>query len=673
MNELAAEQTGQVSAMNSDSEERLNRNLGLLIGLTGLVLFGVMGLLGLTMRLTQAEVLGISDDWFYRIMTLHGAGMLVAALLAMMGGLWYFIREFVSLSVERMIASYISIVVGAVIVVVAVVFGGFATGWTFLWPLPYEPLGAWSEWAAVTFLIGLAFVGIGFQIYCIDLLSKLSRRHGGITGALGINFLRGRDDDPPKPPELAAIVVALVGLFALAVGVTIIGAQLGRAIDPKISINPLWAKNLTYFFGHTVMNLIIYLGAGIVYVLVPKFADRPWKTTRPIVIAWLFTTALVVTAYGHHLYMDFVQPRPVSIIASIASFGAALPVAVVTVFTGMMLIWGSRYRWSLASSLVYLGFVGWTIGGVGAVIDSVIPVNFSFHNTLWVPAHFHTYLLLGAMLWIMAFTVYLLERSSGTTPTRIGSYTAPSLMTIGGLGLVGAWYASGALGVPRRYAEQIGNGDTYSLVASVFVVIFAIGFAVMVAEIVRLLAIALKNRRKGDMPVIAGGSPEAATEPQIEDVQPPFSNSFQIGFGAAVACLTLLSIVPTVVNASEASIQWHHVDHTAVFFLGAMVSIVGASIPSVWQAIKNWSENLALAAVILAPALMLIAMVPRFYGGLESSSIAHGAYHAIFLVLGIVTGLGAARLGRAPAWTMIILAVTMGLLYAGGVSGGAGT
>ncbi len=671
--DMGAITTQQQAKADADSSDRRDRNVGILAGLTGLMLFGIMGVLGLMMRLTQANVLGLSDDWFYRIMTLHGTGMLVAALLAMMGGLWYVLRERVKLSVGRMLASYVMMVCGAIMVVVAVVSGGFAAGWTFLWPLPYESLGAWREWAAVTFILGLVFVGIGFQIYCIDLLSKLTRKHGGLAGALGINFLRGRDDDPPKPPEIAAVVVAIVGLFTLAVGVTLLAALLGRAIDTEIVIDPLWAKNLTYFFGPTLMNLIIYLGAGIIYVLVPKFAGRSWKTTKPLVIAWLFTMALVMTAYGHHLYMDFVQPRSVSIIATIASFGAALPVATVTVFIGMMLIWGSRYRWTLVSSLLYLGLVGWTIGGVGAVIDSVIPVNFSFHNTLWVPAHFHTYLVLGAMFWVMAFTVHLLEHASGSRPTKTGTVAAPTLMTLGGLGMVGTWFASGALGIPRRYAEQIGNGDVYSLVASIFVVIYAVGFAILVAEIVRLGVRAIKKRDARSEPVMAGGALDPDSEVENIVLQKPLVTPFQIGFGAAVTVVALISIFPTIVEASEVSIQWHNLDHTAVFLSGAMMAVVGASLPSVWRWLTKIPENVALAVVILTPALMLMAMVPRFYGGLEGSGFTHiAAHHAIFIVFGILTGLAASRLGRVPAWTMIILATTMGLIYAGGVSGGVG-
>ena len=56
---------------------------------TGLALFAAMGLAGLTMRLNQADVYHLSPSWFYRLMTVHGAGMLTGALLAMMGALWF--------------------------------------------------------------------------------------------------------------------------------------------------------------------------------------------------------------------------------------------------------------------------------------------------------------------------------------------------------------------------------------------------------------------------------------------------------------------------------------------------------------------------------------------------------------------------------------------------------
>ena len=182
-------------------------------------------------------------------------------------------------------------------------------------------------------------------------------------------------------------------------GSTIVIGLLGRTYDHTVGIDALVAKNLVYFFGHSIANLSIYLAAAAIYVLVPLYAGRPYETTKAFVAGWLGSLVFIATAYSHHLYMDFVQPTWADIISAVASYGALIPVAVITIYSMTMLIWGSRYQWTLASTLLYVGFAGWAIGGVGAVIDSLIPINFRLHNTTWVVAHFHTYLILGVVIW----------------------------------------------------------------------------------------------------------------------------------------------------------------------------------------------------------------------------------------------------------------------------------
>ncbi|MEZ5121980.1 MAG: cbb3-type cytochrome c oxidase subunit I [Solirubrobacterales bacterium] len=337
----------------------VERRVGWLMAGTGLALFFLMMLLGITMRMSQADVVGISDAWFYRVMTLHGAGMLVATLLVMMGALWFVLRPVIELSAKRLLWAYGAIVVGALLVLVAAIIGGFATGWTFLSPLPFHPLGQWAPWSTATFFVGMFLVGGGFALYCIELLTATTSRYGGLARALGVPYLFGRSDEAPPPQVLAATVVALDGLIAAAGGTTIVIAMLNKTIDDGVVINALWAKNLTYFYGHTIANLIIYLAAGALYVLLPRYAGRPWKTTKPLVVGWLATLVFVATAFSHHLYMDFVQPGWAQYVSMGASSAAALPVAVVTIYTAMMLVWGSRFRWTLASTLFYMGFLGY--------------------------------------------------------------------------------------------------------------------------------------------------------------------------------------------------------------------------------------------------------------------------------------------------------------------------
>lgn len=631
-----------------------------------------MGILGLLMRLTQADVLGISPSGFYELLTLHGAGMLTGALLATMGGMWYALRTELVLSVRRAVYSYAAINLGAVFVLIAVQPGGFATGWTFLWPLPFFSVGEWGTWATTVFLIGILLVGVGFFIFCLDVLGRVTARYGGLANALGFAVFRGKPEQAPPPQLIGATVIAVVGSLATAAAVVILAALFGRLFDTDLQLDALWAKNLTFFFGHSYANLIIYLAVGGVYVLLPRYAGRPWKTTKPFVIAWLGTLTFVVGAYFHHLYMDFVQPDAFHAIGFVSSSAAALPVLVVTVFTGMMLVWGSQYRWTLASSLIYLGFAGWVIGGAGAVLDSLIPLNFKLHNTLWVPAHFHTYLMLAVMLWSMAAAAYFLERAADRPASRWLRVSSPGLMLIGGYGLVAVWYVSGALGVPRRYAVQPFGSDDWSLYGSIFVFIFAAGFLLLLVAFAQLGLAALRRSRAGEATMALAGNPgpvDQAVEVDVTEVKP--ASGLSIVTLAALGVAGLAALIPFVVEASETNFRWHHLAHATLFASGAALGLGIASVGGVWGWIREHVPgDLALATVIVAPLISLLAMTPRFYGNVESSSMAHFGYHlAFFVLLGFATGFAASRLGRVPAWAVLVLASGMGILYAAGVIG----
>jgi cytochrome c oxidase subunit 1 len=663
---LAGASRPEAVTLPAEPEARAG-TVGWLFALTGLALFAVMGLLGLLMRLTQAEALGISPEWFYRLMTLHGAGMLTGAMLAMMGGLWFAVRPSVRLGFGRALAAYALMLAGAVAVVVAVLVGGFAAGWTFLSPLPFDAAGQWGTWATATFLGGLVLVGVGFFVYCIDLLSSITATHDGILRSLGVPFLLGREDDAPPPQVIAATAVTTQGMLASAVGTTILLALIGRTISNGVSLDALWAKNLTYFFGHSFANLIIYLAAGMIYMLLPRYAGRPWKTTKPIVVGWLATLLLVTTAYSHHLYMDFVQPEAAQVISTAASSAAALPVAVVTIYTGLMLVWGSRYRWTLASTLIYLGFAGWAIGGTAAVLDSIIPVNLRFHNTLWVPAHFHTYLMLGVVVWVMAFLAHLFERAADRHASRSVTVFAPAAMLLGGYGLVGVWYVAGALGIPRRYAVQPTGTTGYSLVASIFVIVFAVGFLALLAGFASLGRDALRRRRRSSpmaRPAIAGGAPDAP-----RTYRPPLG-PVGVTVAVAMAAASIFVFLPPIQDAAEATTQYHHLAHAVQFLMGASLGIALLSTPALFERLRRRWSNVALIAVIVAPAAMMLAMIPSVYEGLDAHPPLHALYHAGIVGLGLISGMGAALLGRVPGRILFVLSVGMAVMYAAGVSGG---
>jgi cytochrome c oxidase subunit 1 len=641
------------------------RHVAWLYGGTAVAVIALMGLAGLGLRFSQAEVVDLPPTWFYRLLTLHGAGMLVGSLVGTMGMLWVVLRTSVPLSLHRMLACYASTVAGVACVLVATLAGGFGTGWTFLYPLPLVSAGGWSTWAAAFFLVGLVLVGVGFMVFCIDVLAKTTATYGGFQRALGIDFLRGSDDEPPPPQAIAGVVVAFDGLLALAAGTTIVLAELGEAIDDSVVIDALWAKNLTYFFGHTVANLIIYLAAGAIYVLVPRYAGRPWKTTKPIVVAWLATLVFVLTAFSHHLYLDFVQPRFAQYVSLTASVAASIPVAVVTAYTGLMLIWGSRYRWTLASSLLYIGFAGWVIGGVGAVIDSLIPVNFRFHNTVWVPGHFHTYMLLCVVVWVFAFVAHLLEQAAGRPASPRRSTVGVGVMVAGGFGLVGVWYVAGALGVPRRYAVQPLETAGYSLAGAIMALAVAAGFLLLLLEFVSL---ARTGRARGGF-ALRSPPPEPARSTAEPDGV-PLTTPAQVGLALGAGVVGLVAFLPQVTDAVEGLARYHHLQHGAQVLLGVVLGLVLGSSPRTARRLGQRAPGVSLALAVGAPAVMLLAMIPSIYGTLDENAGRHMLYHLAMVLLGFLAGFGCAGLGRVTGRLVALATVAMALMYAAGVTGG---
>ena len=658
------------------------RRIAWLFAGTGIAVFAVMGLAGLAMRLTQAEVIDLSPSWFYRLLTLHGAGMLTGALIVMMGALWFVVRGTVPLGLGRMLTSFLLILVGAVGVILATLAGGFGTGWTFLSPLPFYPAGQWDTWATDAFLVGVLLVGAGFFVFCLDVLIKVTATYGGLQRPLGILFLRGRDDSPPPPQVIAATVVSLEGLLASAAGTTVVVAMIGRTADTGMTLDALWAKNLIYFFGHSIANLIIYLAAGAIYVLVPRYAGRPWRTTKPIVVGWMFTLLFVTFAYSHHLYMDFVQPGALQVTSTFASFGASIPVAVVTIYTGMMLVWGSRYRWTLASTLLYFGFAGWVIGGTGAVLDSIIPFNFRFHNTLWVVAHFHTYLLLCVIFWALAFLAHMLEEAAGRTAPAGWTVVSVTFMALGGYGLVAMWYLSGVLGVPRRYAVEPSGTAGYSLAGSIFALVFALGLLVLLVEFARLAGDARAHRYEvveitdgwtGGRYQTKRRRERPATDQPLPQIPEPagavLATPAQLAAALAVAVASVFSFLPPIVNAAEESTRYHHLLHAGQFLLGAAVGVLIASLPSVFRRLGPRAADLGILAVVAVPAAMMLAMVPAVYEPLDDRPGLHLLYHLGIAAFGLVVGLGAGTLGRVTGRLAVVLAVGMAVMYAAGVGG----
>ncbi len=447
-----------------------------------IAIFGIvvvlMMLLGLIMRVAQANYITLGPDLFYQIMTAHGVGMVGIAGLGGTAIMWYFLRQYVELYTSILVTNLLLFLAGVVCILAAIFLGKFGAGWTFLYPLPSTSAGAWPPESAILFLAGVLLVGVGFLLFYLDAGRAIISEYGSFAKSLGWPQLFGNDDgNAPPPTVVASTMVTIVNTLALIAGASILIMMIINILVPSFKVDALLAKNLIYFFGHTFINATIYMAIISVYEILPRYTNRPWKSNKVFLAAWTASTIMVLIVYPHHLFMDFVMPTWMLIMGQVISYTSGFPVLLVTMIGTLAIVYRSGIKWDMASGLLFFSIFGWAGGVIPAVIDGTIAVNHVMHNTMWVPGHFHFYLILGMVAMVFGFMYFLLKAEKNCTDNAVdrGSFW---LYVIAGTAFVFMFLLSGKEGVARRFAVHLPEWQSYSAIASIFAIFVLLGAVV---------------------------------------------------------------------------------------------------------------------------------------------------------------------------------------------------
>jgi cytochrome c oxidase subunit 1 len=178
-------------------------------------------------------------------------------------------------------------------------------------------------------------------------------------------------------------------------------------------------------------------------------------------------------------------------IGQVISYAAGLPVIVVTAFSLLVYLTRSGIRWDLTSALLVTGVFGWSAGVIPAIVDAIIVVNKVMHNTLWVPGHFHFYLLLGEMAMVFAFMAWL-TRATAPEGLSGASYWGFVAYLVGGAGVAVMFLIGGTMSVPRRWAVHVPQWFIQDQVGAVFALISIIGTVVLLGRYLARFAVAAR-------------------------------------------------------------------------------------------------------------------------------------------------------------------------------------
>ena len=464
------------------------KRLAVTWGITFLILFPLLAILGLIMRLGQGELIKLSLTNFYAFMTLHGLGMAGLLFSMAFAAIWYLIStRFAMLNITIGYLVFFTILIGLTGLTIGTLIGKFGPGWYMLYPLPVKD-PTWVSWSIETSIISIIILSIGWLTGILHVLFSLSKEYRGFRNLLGWQYL-GKKSDPKKelPPIVLITTISLIpGIIGFIVGIALMAMYLLQSFKSVLSFDPLLLKNMTFFFIHTLVNITLYLSVGLVYALLPEFTARVWKTNKVQVYAWNATFFLILFAYFHHLYMDFAQPLAMQYAGQIASYLSAIPATAITMFGVIIQLYHSKIKWGIIPLMFLLGMAGWAIGGFAALVDSTIAVNKVLHNTLWVPAHFHTYTLMGIVLFILGFLFYLFPAKNNQQKDKAANIGFWIFVT-GSYGFLLMFYLGGLSSIPRSYARYTGMGIEsmhvravdLSQVSVAFIILLFIGLFIM--------------------------------------------------------------------------------------------------------------------------------------------------------------------------------------------------
>jgi cytochrome c oxidase subunit 1 len=452
--------------------------------ITALVLFVLMMLVGVTMRMTQAQWLSVQPDFFYELLSMHGAGMVGTMSLATTAVMWFFLRKYVTLHLWAFVSNYVLFMLGALCIITSIFVGGYGALWTFLYPLPVHGVGLWTSDTAALFMQGYLLIGVGSLLFYLDAAAGIIRKYGNLGRGLGLQWLfRGKIDPNHPKAVVASTMVIIANSLGILAGAIVLVMSLVNVFFPQMALNALVAKNLIYWFGHMYINATIYMGVIAVYELLPRYTGKPYPISRPFLWSWAVSTLFVIIVFPHHLLMDFAQPRWLSIMGQVVSWGAGFPVFLVTAYGVLTNVYRSNIRWTMPSKLMVLSVFGWAAGIVPAILDGTIRVNQVMHNTQWVPGHFHFYLLLGVLPMALALMFHIIgSRSYALPDSSVGKVSFPVYL-VGGLIFVFAFLDAGRLSVPRRMAEHLEAWTFTDKVGSIGAILVVLGMLYFTARI----------------------------------------------------------------------------------------------------------------------------------------------------------------------------------------------
>ena len=282
--------------------------------------------------------------------------------------------------------------------------------------------------------------------------------------------------------------------------------------------SPLLWQHLFWFFGHPEVYIAILPGMGATSHILSTFARKPIFGYRAMVFAIFAIGMLGFFVWGHHMFISGMSPYS-AVAFSILTLSIGVPSAIKT-FNWIGTLWGARIRFT-TPMLFALGFVSlFVAGGITGLVLGQTSLDFFFHDTYFVTAHFHLVMGVASIFGMFAATYFWFPKMFGRMMNESLGKFHFWITFLGVYAIFIPFHAMGMLGMPRRYAnfgEYEFLKNSHGLVA--FVTVAAIvTVAVQIVFYFNLVWSMFKGKKANDNPW------EATTLEWTTATPPPHDN-----------------------------------------------------------------------------------------------------------------------------------------------------
>ena len=365
--------------------------------------------------------------------------------------------------------------------------------WSF-WILPFAftmllltlflpgggPAGGWTLYPPLSIQGGS---NVAFVIFAIHMMG-ISSIMGAINVIATILNMRAPGVDLLKMPIFcwswlitAFLLIAVMPVLAGAVTMLLTDKFFATSFfNAAGGGDPVMFQHIFWFFGHPEVYIMILPAFGIVSEILPTFSRKPLFGYQAMVYAIASIAFLSFIVWAHHMF-TVGMPLGGELYFMFATMLIAVPTGV-KVFNWVATMWRGSMTFE-TPMLFSVAFVFlFTIGGFSGLMLAIAPVDFQYHDTYFVVAHFHYVLVPGAVFAIMGGVYYWLPKWTG-------------VMYNESLGKLHFWltaifvnvtffpmHFSGLAGMPRRipdYAVQFADFNLWSSVGA-----FGFGFAQLI-------------------------------------------------------------------------------------------------------------------------------------------------------------------------------------------------